>query len=710
MNHDASTCNLLGSVRKTAPALAPLFEARSVAVVGASDNPARIGGRPIAYMKAMGFSGVLYPVNPKRTEVQGLRAYPDLADLPGPVDLVVIATPADAVESTLRTAARIGACGAVVFSSGFSESGAAGAERQLRLQAIAKEGGVALIGPNCLGLFDPHTGVAASFTTALEGGAVAPGALACISQSGAMAAYWLDMVRNASIGVSRWISTGNEADVDVAAALEFMAHDERTRVICLYIEDIKDGARFRAAAIAAREAGKALIAIKAGRSEAGAKAAASHTGALAGKPEVYDAFLRQFGVIVVRSLTEMVQVAEILLNRQVPMGDRLGIMSVSGGAGVMLADEAAAAGFSVPLLSPDTGAALASVLPEFAAAQNPIDLTGSIVQHPEGLGTALRIVAGAPEIDALVLFIGLMHSIADPLADAMIALPSEIARRVIVVWMGAPTHAEQRLTAAGLTVFNDIPEAIAALSAARAPLRSPLRGRMPHRETAPSQLAQFKTLSEHAAKALLSRLGGVSVPAGRLVRSAADLTALPNNGPWAAKLQSSQMTHKTEHGAVRLGIRDHGSLAQAVDDLLAIAARLEVGTDGVLIEPMQSGVAELLVGLRRDPQFGPFLVLGRGGTAVELEPDTRLAFLPLSDDEIVAILQSLRCAPLFSGFRGQQPVDLTTTATAIGNLARAFTNAPEVAEIEINPLALPAVNSKAGTTPVALDALAVVRT
>lgn len=685
---------------RTGPGLRRLFEARSVAVVGASEDPRRIGGRPIAYMQAMGYAGTLYPVNPNRAQVQGLTAYPGLASLPGPVDLVVIATPAEAVEPTLAEAARIGAQGAVVFSSGFSEAGAEGAARQRRLADIADKAGMALLGPNCLGLFDAGSGVAASFTTALEGSAVAPGALACVSQSGAMAAYWLDMVRSAGLGVSRWITTGNEAGIDIAAALEFLAADSRTRAVCLYVEDIKDGPRFRAAALAARAAGKAVIAIKAGRSAAGVQAAASHTGAVAGEPAVYDAFLRQFGVILTHSLTEMVQVAALCLNGQVPNGDRLGIMSVSGGAGVMLADEAATAGFALPPLAAGTATALAAVLPGFATAQNPIDLTGSVIQTPALFARALAVAAAAPEIDALVLFIGLMHSIADPLAAGMEALPPEIARRVVVIWMGIPPATLSRLTTAGFTVFPDIPEAIGCLAAARAPLRSPLAGR-PALSATPAPASPPEQIGEHPAKALVARLGGLALPPGLLIPPGGTLPDSLPPGPWAAKLQSPEMAHKTEHGALRLGLADRPALAAAVSDLAALADRLNLPSEGVLVETMTPGVAELLLGLRRDPRFGPYLVVGRGGTAVELEPDTAIAFLPVTAAEIRALIDTLRCAPLLHGFRGRPAADLDAAATAIATLADSFATHPEIAEIEVNPLAL-----QPDGAPVALDALA----
>ncbi len=693
-----------------AASLRDLFEARSVAVVGASSDPGRIGGRPIAYMKALGFAGEILPVNPNRPEVQGLKAYPSLSAIGRPVDLVVIATPAAAVAGALKEAIEIGAKGAVIFSSGFSEQDSDGAQRQARLGEIAREGGLILIGPNCLGLIDVRARVAGSFTTALEEGGLTPGGFAFASQSGALGAYWLDMVRQTGIGISRWVSTGNEGGLDIAGVLEFLAEDPLTEVIGLYIEDIKDGVRFRDALMAARRSGKPVIAIKAGRSAAGAMAAASHTGALAGEFTSYEAFFRQFGVVLVHSLTHMVQVTKLFLNGAIPAGDRLGIVSVSGGAGVMLADAADLAGFSVEPLSEATRTALAGVLPSYAKPQNPIDLTGTVVQQRELFRQALHIVARAPEIDAIVLFIGLMHSIADELAEGLASVCAAVGKPVIVVWVGAPVAVRQRLEDAGIVVFPDIPETIAALAAARRPRRGMLSaGALPATALA-NVSGQPQCISEHAAKRSVQLIGGIALPNGWLVRSVGEIAPDLSGSRYVAKLQSPELPHKSDHGAVRLGLTGREDVERAVADLLALGTRLGIPVDGVLIEEMVPFSIELLVGLRRDPVFGPMLVVGRGGITVELEPDTALAFLPLEDSDIETLLRSLRCRRLFDGFRGQPAVDVPAVAAAIGRLARGFLADPALVELEINPLALPAIRDGGPVQPWALDALAWVST
>lgn len=689
------------------PSLNALFNPRSVAVVGASGDPNRIGGRPIAYMKALEFPGEIYPVNPGRTEVQGLRAYPSLTSIGQSVDLVVIATPADTVQACVEEAIAIGAGAAVVFTSGFSEKDAEGARAQTHLSNTARAGNLTLVGPNCLGLIDTHSRLVASFTTALEDSRIASGEFAFISQSGALAAYWLDMVRQADIGVSRWLTTGNEGGVTIADALEYLAEDDSTRVIGMYVEDIKDGRRFREAALAARRAGKPIIAIKAGRSAAGARAAASHTGALTGEHASYEAFFRQFGIVSVRSLTEMMHVARLCLQHAIPEGDRLGVLSVSGGAGVMLADAADLAGFSVAPLAEETREALREVLPSYATPQNPVDLTGTVVQQREIFQQALGIVARASELDAVVLFIGLMHSIADELAEILSKTFSDTSKPVIVTWLGAPDTAKRQLEEAGIVVFPDIPETIAAMAAARIPARFTFSGK-PLPEATPAATTETEPVPEHQAKQIIRRSNSVRVPEGRLIRSMDDISDL-DQGPYVAKLQSADLMHKSDHDAVRLGLDDEHHVRQAVADLLEIGRKLHIPVDGVLVECMVPFSLELVIGLRRDPVFGPMLMVGRGGVAVELEPDTAIGFLPMDAKEIEALLRSLRCHPLFDGFRGQPPVDITTAAEAIGKLANDFLTDSELVELEINPLVLSVSGSDTPSGVWALDAIAWVR-
>ncbi len=679
-----------------------LMAATRVAVVGASNDPGKATGRPIAYMLKRGFAGEIFPVNPSRSEVQGLRAYPSLAAIGQPVDLAIIGTAPNLVESVVREGIAAGIPSYVVLSSGFAEHDAEGAALQARLTALAQEHDIGIAGPNCLGIINATTGLIASFTTAMEEHALVAGGFGFVSQSGALGAYWLDLVLKAGLGVSRWVTTGNECDIDIAAGIAMLVADKDTRVIGAYVEDVKHGPALRAALRDAARAGKPVFLIKAGRSTAGAAAAASHTGAIAGEDRVYDAFFTQFGAVRVASISELINAAKLALHGAVPDGERIGVMSVSGGAGVLLADAIEEASLTFPPLAPQTAAALAGVLPGYSKPQNPLDLTASVLSNTGMFHKTLEVVGAAPEIDACVLFIGLMHSISDVLAEALLDARAKSGKPFIVVWIGAPGPVIARLEAASIPVFNDIPEAVTALAHVMRGVRArPAAAAFPDAPPALAAGKETRTLTEQQSKKLLRAMGGLALPDGVLVAGpdevAAALKDLP--GPYAAKLQSPQMPHKSEHGAVRLGLKTAVEAAAAVDDLLAVGRSAGVEVEGVLLETMVGFDLELIAGLRHDPVFGPLLLVGRGGVEVELEPDVAMGFLPLDSATVERLLRQLRCARLMDGFRGRPPVDVGALARALAETGARFLADPALVEIEINPLVV------RGSHAVALDAL-----
>lgn len=679
-----------------------LLQARSVAVVGASSDPSKITGRPLAYMLARGYQGELYPVNPRRTEVQGLRCYPSLAAIGKPVDLAIVGTAASQVEDVVREGIAAGVKAFVVFSSGFAETGAEGQRLQERLRALAHAHEVAILGPNCLGVANAATGLIASFTTALEASALRPGHFAFVSQSGALGAYWLDIVLRSGLGFSHWVTTGNECDVDAAQAIDFLVDDPQTRVIGLYLEDIRDSASFRRALQRAAAAGKPIMAIKSGRSQAGAQAAASHTGALAGDDSLYDACLAQHGALRVDSLSSMMDVARLFLFDSVPQGRRLAVMSVSGGAGVLIADEADALGLDIPAFTDQTRATLTPVLPAFTQPHNPLDLTGNVVQNTASIAQALAAVAADPGVDAIVLFVGLMHSIAQAFTDALHGVQQSLRKPIVVVWMGALPESIASLEAARLPVFADIPQAMRALAAALH--AAELRAQAQHtaaqgRIASPAVAGVPSHLTEWDGKQLLASQQSVAAPPGRLIRADDPMPKLDGSTPMVAKLQSAQLLHKSDAGAVKLRLTSDAALAQAVTDLRALGRRLQIDVQGVLVEPMVAMDHEVLLGLRRDPRFGPVLTLARGGVEVELDADAVTRLLPLDAAQVERMLRSLRSARLWDGFRGRPPLDVPALATRIAGLCDWFLSQPRLAEVEINPLAV------RGDQAWALDAL-----
>lgn len=680
--------------RDGAARAATVLEARSVAIVGASADPGKIAGRPLAYMQSRGFAGKLFPVNPARAQVQGLKSYPSLAAIGEPVDLAIVGTPAALVEGVVQEGIAAGVRAFVVFSSGFSETGDAGAALQRRLGELARAHGVTILGPNCLGVANSATGLIASFTTALEATPIRQGGFALVSQSGALGAYWMDICLRSGLGFSKWITTGNECDMDAAAAVAYLADDAATRVIGLYLEDVRDTAAFRDALRRAAAAGKPVIAIKAGRSQAGAAAAASHTGALAGDDALYDACLRQHGALRVDSLGQMIDAARLFLYDSVPRGNRIAVMSVSGGAGVLIADEAEPWGLQLPGLAPATARALAPVLPSFVKAANPLDLTGNVVQDTDSISRALQAVAADPGTDAIVLFVGLMHSIATAFTDAIAHVRRDTQRPIVVIWIGAKAESVAILEQARIPVFLDIPPAVAALGAAvrLSALREAALG-LPAAPAGPAPAGvpggKPVPLAEWDSKAVLREIGVAGIPDGVLVTGPA-LAQLPAplSYPVVAKIQASTLQHKSDIGGVILGIANDEQLRAALQRLWRIAHDKQVDAQGILLESMQPHDHELLVGLRRDARFGPTLTLGRGGVDVELDADVASRLLPLEAPHIQAMIESLRSARLLQGFRGRGEADLPALSRQIAALCRAFAQRPDLAEIEINPLAV----------------------
>lgn len=671
---------------------AAVLEARSVAIVGASADPGKIAGRPLSYMLSRGFSGKLFPVNPARAEVQGLKSYPSLSAIGEPVDLAIVGTPAALVEGVVQEGIAAGVRAFVVFSSGFSETGDEGAALQRRLGDLARAHGITILGPNCLGVANSATGLIASFTTALEETPIKQGGFALVSQSGALGAYWMDICLRSGLGFSKWITTGNECDMDAAAAIAYLADDPDTRVIGLYVEDVRDTAAFRQALKNAAAAGKPVIAIKAGRSRAGAAAAASHTGALAGDDALYDACLGQHGALRVDSLSQMIDAARLYLFDSVPQGNRLAVMSVSGGAGVLIADEAERWGLQLPTLPAQAADALAQVLPPFVKAANPLDLTGNVVQNTASISKALEAVASAPGTDAIVLFVGLMHSIASAFTDAIAQARQRMRRPIVVIWIGAREDSVAILEQARIPVFRDIPQAIAALGAAvrldtlrqaalhlpPLPAGAPVAG-----NGAPAALTEWDS------KKLLRELGIAAIPAGVLVADPAlDALPAPLSYPVVAKLQATGLLHKSDIGGVILNIKSDAQLDAAVRQLWHIAREQRLDAQGILLESMQPYDHELLLGLRRDAKFGAALTLGRGGVQVELDADVSSRLLPLDAAHIRAMIESLRSARLFQGFRGQDAADVAAISRHVAQLCQVFLQRPDLAEIEINPLAI----------------------
>jgi len=451
--------------------LSPLLEPQSIAVVGASSNPLKVGGRPLVALRDAGFKGAIVPVNAYREEVQGLPAVPSLSAYEGQIDLAIIAAPAADVVGIVQNGVSAGVKAFVIFTSGFAEMNAEGAALQAELTAIAEDSGAIIVGPNCLGVVNTPNGMTATFTSALERsewgeGAQWEGPFGIVSQSGALASWWLALTVNEGIGISSWITTGNEAGIDVAEGIAAQAQDYQTKVIGVYTEDIRDKDKFAAAARLAQENGKTLIAIKAGQTAAGAGAAKAHTGADSFMDEgEINRWFAELGIIRAESMSAALSMAKIALAYpDLQAFKRLGIITTSGGAGVLVADQATRAGFDLSRFSEGVQPALIDLLPAFVGPRNPLDVTAGVVGNPATFASLCDLLGDRDEHDFYLVATGLLYSVSGAMIDGIKKGLQARGKPAAVIWVGASSALAKSLEDEGIPVFADLPEAIEALA------------------------------------------------------------------------------------------------------------------------------------------------------------------------------------------------------------------------------------------------------
>lgn len=673
--------------------LQPFFHPRSLAIIGASSDPERIGGRPLRFMIEAGFAGTLYPVNTAgHAELQGVRAWRSVLDIPEPVDHAIVAVPLAAVEQAVADCARHGVRAVQVFTAGFAEAGADGARLQQRLVDIARAAGMRLIGPNSLGLIHPASGLFATFSTLLNGLRPRAGRIGLATQSGAFGSATYGAAALRGVGLSCAVATGNEADVDVAECIAYLAQDPETRVICTALEACRDGPALRAALLQAADAGKPVIAMKIGRSALGAAAAATHTGGLAGNDAVYDAVFEECGAVRAHSIDEMLDIAAFCDTAgTLPAGPRVGVVTGSGGIGVLMADEAETLGLSMPPLPDDASAALREILP-FAVPANPYDTTAQVTSVPQGVERVVEAMLAHGGCDTVVAY--LAHAGLSPqrFAATEAALAASRARhpgRMLMLVMLCAPEVAQRLADAGIPVLADASRAMRALGAAWAlRTRRAALHRLPAPERAAGPIGPVGTEAE--AKACL-RAAGLPVPLEHACanRAAAIRAAAALGYPVVAKILSADIVHKTEVGGVLLNLADADAVGAAFDELLRRAAlhRPDARLDGVLIAPMLKGGVETIAGVVIDPVFGAMSMFGLGGIATELFRDVAFASAPLTPDRARRLIDKTRAGKLLDGWRGAPPADRAALVEALVTLSKfAAAHAHELEAVDINPL------------------------
>ena len=676
------------------PRLQRAFTPQCIAVVGATEDRNKVGGRPLHYLQQFGFTGAVYPINPKRTVVQGLPAYPSLDSVPETPDVAIIAVGQDTVADVIDQCAARGVSTAIVMSSGFGETGNAGITRQEALVAQARRLGIRLIGPNAQGVANFQSGAVMNFSTMFMEVAPRDGPIAIVSQSGAASVMPYAMLRERGVGVRYLVASGNDADASVSELALIAAADPEVRVVLMYIESLSDPAMLAEVARITAARGAAVIALKSGRSAHGAKAAASHTGAIVNDDVVVDAFFERHGIWRAQDVHGLVNAAELYLAIAPRPAERLVVMSHSGAVGVLCADAAESLGLPLAELGEPVIKALTGIMPTFATAQNPVDLTAGLLTKGGMYSETLGALSADPQAD--------MFLVGVPVAGEGYDVPG-MARDTasFATSSGKPTvvsapqaSVRQAFRDAGVPVFAHETDAINALhqwsrhgtllrqAAARSALVSTAM-RIPNMPAGDAPL-----LSEADSLELLADAGIPTVPY-RLCRSAAEaVSAWQALGPEVVvKACSAQIPHKSEHGLVFLGVQTAQQVVEAWAACEQRVTAMGVSMDGVIVAKRVRGRREFALGVRQDPLFGTVVMVSDGGKYVEALRDFVVLLHPFSASDVTEKLKTLRIWPILVGVRGESPVDLDVvarTAVALGALAAAHPKS--IASIDLNPL------------------------
>ncbi|RYX92209.1 MAG: CoA-binding protein [Comamonadaceae bacterium] len=672
--------------------LAPLLDPRSIAIIGANPSGKRVGGMALQLLTSFGYRGAIYPVNPKYDEMFGLRCWPDIEATPSVPDVAVLATSAKDVTPMLRRCHARGVPAAVVYASGFSEAGEDGQRLQQELEAFARESGMAIAGPNCMGFSNLTRDAYTAFSGILRDTPrrARSGSTSVLAQSGNLSSAIYVLGNRRQVGFNHLINTGNEAVVDFSAYLSFLAQDQDTSVVLSYMEQLRDGEAFVRAAAEMHAQGKLLALLKAGTSEQGKQAVQSHTAALAGDEAVYRAMFRQLNVVRVRDFANLADIATLARERGRTAGKRVLVLSISGAMGAVIADRLIELGCEVPPLPAALRETLAGYLPGFAMSFNPIDLTGNIVADQSNVLALLDACARTDAVDTVVLYA--MGYMLDSMAPQLL----EVARshpRLLCVFDSGDAEQADALRAGGVPVFPDIGQGLDALAGylhwvdRREATRHWLSLRSAVRRQAQ---AAPPGQDEHAVKRWLSNFG-LSAVQEQFARNAdeAALAATELGYPVVLKILSADVPHKTEVGGVQLGLADAHAVRVSGEAMIArVQSRLpQARIEGLLVQRMESVGVELILGAVRDPVVGWTLTVGLGGTLTELYRDTSHRLLPVDRAMAETMVRELKAFPLLDGFRGSPKMDLPALHEAIECFSAAVLCLPDsVSSLEINPL------------------------
>jgi acetyltransferase len=674
--------------------LAPFFSPSGVAIIGASTKPNKLSFGILKNMMLYGYGGGIYPVNPKAEEILGLKSYPDVSLVPDPVELAVVVLPAPMTPEVLRGCGERGIKSVIIISGGFREVGGAGVQLEEECLQIAKRYQMRLIGPNCVGTLDLHTGLNTTFIQ----GVPAAGSIGFLSQSGAVCGGVVDFIAEKHIGFSHFASLGNEVDVDETDMIAYFGEHPQVKVIAAYIEGIQDGEKFiRIASQVSHK--KPIVMLKAGRTDAGAQAVSSHTGSLAGSYAAYQAAFRQAGVIEVGDLPALFDVAWALSCQNLPEDNKVAIFTNAGGPAALASDSLAVNGFELATISPKKQAQLAEQLNPSAQVNNPIDMLGGA--EPQDFSHVLSTLLDDPAVNVLLPIL-VPQSLVNPgdVARAIVKNAKKTEKTTLVCMVGEQSLAEARRVLhqnnVPLTIFPEVPgEVLGRMRWYKQWLNKEAAQNFDFSEindqSVDQQLAGLtgQALGEADTRPILAAYGLDLIPGG-IAGDADEAVQIANEVgyPVAVKVVSPQILHKSEMGGIALNLRSDESLRVALDRMrdhiqtIAPTAKIE----GYLIEQMAPEGMEVIVGMRRDPTFGPLMMFGLGGVYVELFKDVGFGVAPLSPSDAKAMIEMTKAGRLLRGYRGAPRYDLESVVDAIGRLSQLALDHPAISEVEVNPL------------------------
>ena len=700
-----------------------MFDAKSIAVVGASDNPIKLSGRPIDYLKRFGYAGDIYPVNVSRETVQGLPAYRDLESIGKVPEIAMLMVSAAAAAEAIRECGRLGVSVAIVSAAGFAETGESGAALQDELRSAITESGVRVLGPNCLGLIGFQNKLTATFTSALDQEQpIQTGTTALVSQSGAFGTFIFSAARLSGVEFSHYANTGNESDLDVVEILMALCDSPEVRTLSAYFEGLSRGERLADLGLAALKADKPIIVAKSGRTPAGARAVSSHTASLVGSDAVFKDVCDQYGIIAVESINDIVDMMVVFDQDRRAAGPKLTILTLSGGAAALMTDIASDQGIEVNRWDAQWQQRVKAGIPTFGSPINPIDLTAELIKDPEILRRALDVVIEHPGTDVISVLVGNAAHGADRLVEIIANANARTAKPIVVVWTGDNRKPLAALAERKIAAFDDparAARAIAAMvsynerreffasngysSSALVPSELKAEGR--------SRVEQLRqggaTRLDELTASQLFKSWGVAVAEGVQVDSAENAwdTAQEGGLPCVIKLLSSGIAHKSDAGGVLLNLSDRESIMAAFEKISAVGDELQLDDSRVMVQPMVIGdgdAVELIVGAHRDISFGQVVTVGFGGVLVDVLDDSVSLLPPFGREEACRGLGRLRGSRLLGAFRGRSARDVEALITLLVNFGSAVVDLQdEVEEMELNPVIVRAT----GEGVIGVDAL-----